>query len=56
MIKGNFKYYIFSGILFTYYGLKGEFVLLYSGTALFMAWASFFIAFSNYNKENSRDE
>lgn len=46
MIKIDSKYFIVSGILFTYFGLKGEFVIVYNGLSLFMAWASFFIAFT----------
>ncbi|WP_186435561.1 hypothetical protein [Maribacter sp. MAR_2009_72] len=53
MIKTNAMYFVFSGVLFTYFGLKGEFVLPYNGIALFMAWASFFLAFSAHKKERS---
>lgn len=49
MIKIDSKYFIVSGILFTYFGLKGEFVLVYNGLSLLMAWASFFIAFTELN-------
>lgn len=55
MLKFDAIYFMFSGVLFTYYGLKGEFVMPYSGIALFMAWASFFLAFSALNKERSEN-
>ncbi|WP_419212918.1 hypothetical protein ACNR9Q_02015 [Maribacter sp. X9] len=55
MIKIDAIYFVFSGVLFTYYGLKGEFIMPYSGIALFMAWASFFMAFSANKKEKSSD-
>ena len=51
MIKIDAMYFVFSGVLFT--GLKGEFILAYNGIALFMAWASFFLAFSAFKKERS---
>ncbi|MFT6371151.1 MAG: hypothetical protein ACJAWH_002237 [Maribacter sp.] len=54
MIKIDSKYFIVSGILFTYFGLRGEFVLAYSGLALLMAWASFFIAFSEFNNNDKK--
>ena len=53
MIKIDAMYFVFSGVLFTYFGLKGEFNLVYNGIALFMAWASFFLAFSAFKKERS---
>jgi len=55
MIKLNFRYFIVSGILFTYFGLKGEFILAYNGFALLLAWMSFFIAFSEINNRNSEE-
>ncbi|MEP2278236.1 hypothetical protein [Maribacter sp.] len=55
MIKIDAMYFVFSGVLFTYFGLKGEFILTYNGIALFMAWASFFLAFSAFKKEKSRE-
>jgi len=54
MMKIDSKYFIISGILFTYFGLKGEFILVYNGLALLMAWASFFIAFSELHQGNSK--
>jgi len=54
MIKIDSKYFIVSGILFTYFGLKGEFILVYNGLALLMAWASFFIAFSDLHHGKSK--
>lgn len=56
MIKVDALYFVFSGILFTYFGLKGDFIMPYSGIALFMAWASFFLAFGAFNKEISGDD
>jgi len=56
MIKVDALYFLFSGVLFTYYGLKGEFIMPYSGIALFMAWASFFMAFSAFKRERIEDE
>jgi hypothetical protein len=53
MIKIDGIYFVFSGVLFTYFGLKGDFIMPYSGIALFMAWASFFLAFSAFKKERS---
>jgi len=55
MIKINAMYFVFSGVVFTYFGLKGDFIIPYSGIALFMAWASFFLAFSAHKKENLQD-
>ncbi|WP_339726371.1 hypothetical protein [Maribacter stanieri] len=52
MIKIDAMYFVFSGVLFTYFGLKGEFILAYNGIALFMAWASFFLAFSAFKKKD----
>lgn len=52
MIKIDSKYFIVSGILFTYFGLKGEFILVYNGLSLLMAWASFFIAFTDLNNKS----
>ncbi|MFS4468818.1 hypothetical protein [Maribacter sp. 2210JD10-5] len=54
MIKPRSLFLICSGILFTYYGLKGEFILAYSGSALVMAWTSFFLAFSQISKEKAK--
>lgn len=56
MFKVDALYFLFSGVLFTYYGLKGEFIMPYSGIALFMAWASFFMAFSAFKREKVKDE
>jgi hypothetical protein len=56
MFKVDALYFLFSGVLFTYYGLKGEFIMPYSGIALFMAWASFFMAFSALKRERVEDE
>lgn len=56
MIKIDALYFVFSGVLFTYFGIKGEFTIPYSAIALFMAWASFFLAFSAFNKESSNDD
>tara|TARA_R110000737_G_scaffold237092_1_gene249484 strand:- start:134 stop:430 length:297 start_codon:yes stop_codon:yes gene_type:complete len=56
MIKIDAKYFLVSGILFTYFGLKGDFNLVYNGLALLMAWASFFIAFMEFNKKRYEDD
>lgn len=56
MIKIDSKYFIVSGILFTYFGLKGEFILVYNGLALLMAWASFFIAFTDLHNKSARKD
>lgn len=53
MIKGIFKYYVCTGIYFTYYGLKGDLVLALSALSLFLAWASFFLAILEYKKKKS---
>ncbi|MGC1514707.1 MAG: hypothetical protein WA810_03970 [Maribacter sp.] len=55
MIKIDSIYFVFSGVLFTYYGLKGAFIMPYSGIALFMAWACFFMAFSTIANRRSSD-
>jgi len=52
-MKNNFKLYLFSGILLTYFGLKGEFILLYNGIALLMAGLAFYHAFLEYRKKNT---
>lgn len=56
MTKIDSKYFIVSGILFTYFGLKGEFILVYNGLSLLMAWASFFIAFTDLHHRSANKD
>lgn len=52
-MKDNFKLYLISGILLTYFGLKGEFILLYNGVALAMAAGAFYQAYLEHKKKST---
>ena len=56
MFKGIFKYYVFAGVYFTYYGLKGDLAVALSAFSLFLAWASFFMAIVEFKKKKSEKE
>ena len=56
MFKGIFKYYACAGVYFTYYGLKGDKLLVLSILSLFLAWASFFMAIWEFKKKHSEEE
>ncbi|MFX0556304.1 hypothetical protein ACOCEA_05875 [Maribacter sp. CXY002] len=53
MINVKSVFLSIAGVLFTYHGLKGDFVLHYNGSALIMAWTSFFLAIIESRKRES---